>query len=153
MKKIFLIIIFLFLNNCVFTPIYSSKDSNYRIIEFNKNVNNNLTNYIQNSVIVLSNEKSNKSFNINLEFNESISVILKDSKGDPNKNRLTIDINLIVMSDIGNLITSKEFSESFEYNITDNKFDTKEYEKNIKFNLIEDITQQILVFLANLKWF
>ena len=53
------------------------------------------------------------------------------------------------MSDIGNLITSKEFSESFEYNITDNKFDTKEYEKNIKFNLIEDITQQILVFLAS----
>ena len=150
MKKIFLIIIFLFLNSCGFTPIYSSK-SNYRIIEFNKNVNNNLTNYIQNSVIVLSNEKSNKSFNINLEFNESISVILKDSKGDPNKNRLTIDINLIVMSDIGNLITSKEFSESFEYNITDNKFDTKEYEKNIKFNLIEDITQQILIFLANLK--
>ena len=113
MKKIFLIIIFLFLNSCGFTPIYSSKDSNYRIVEFNKNVNNNLTNYIQNSVIVLSNEKSNKSFNINLEFNESISVILKDSKGDPNKNRLTIDIDLIVMSDIGNLITSKEFSESF----------------------------------------
>ena len=151
MKKIFLIIIFLFLNSCGFTPIYSSKDSNYRIIDFNKNVNNNLTNYIQNSVIVLSNEESTKSFNINLEFNENISVILKDSKGDPNKNRLTIDINLIVMSDIGNLITSKEFSESFEYNITDNKFDTKEYEKNIKFNLIEDITQQILVFLANLK--
>ena len=40
-------------------------------------------------------------------------------------------------------------SESFEYNIDDNKFNLKQYEKNIKFNLIEDITQQILVFLAN----
>ena len=141
----------LFLYSCGFTPIYSSKDSNYRIINFNKNVNNNLTNYIQNSIIVLSNEKSKKSFNINLEFNESVSVILKDSKGDPKKNRLTIDIDLYIMSDIGNLITLKEFSESFEYNISDNKFDTKEYEKNIKFNLIEDITKQILMFLANLK--
>ena len=46
---------------------------------------------------------------------------------------------------------NKKFSENFEYNISDNKFDTKEYEKNIKFNLVEDITQQILVFLANLK--
>ena len=151
MKKIFLILITLFLYNCGFTPIYSSKDSNYRIISFNKNVNNNLTNYIQNSISVLSNKESKKNFSINLNFNESTSVILKDSKGDPKKNRLTIDIDLTVMDDVGNLITLKEFSENFEYNISDNKFDTKEYEKNIKFNLVEDITQQILVFLANLK--
>ena len=151
MKKIFLILITLFLYGCGFTPIYSSKDSNYRIISFNKNVNNNLTNYIQNSISVLSNKESKKNFSIDLNFNESISVILKDSKGDPKKNRLTIDIDLTVMDDVGNLITLKEFSENFEYNISDNKFDTKEYEKNIKFNLVEDITQQILVFLANLK--
>ena len=151
MKKIFLILITLFLYGCGFTPIYSSKDSNYRIISFNKNVNNNLTNYIQNSISVLSNKESKKNFSINLNFNESTSVILKDSKGDPKKNRLTIDIDLIIMDDVGNLITLKEFSENFEYNISDNKFDTKEYEKNIKFNLVEDITQQILVFLANLK--
>ena len=151
MKKIFLILITLFLYSCGFTPIYSSKDSNYRIISFNKNVNNNLTNYIQNSISVLSNKESKKNFSIDLNFNESISVILKDSKGDPKKNRLTIDIDLTVMDNVGNLITLKEFSENFEYNISDNKFDTKEYEKNIKFNLVEDITQQILVFLANLK--
>ena len=151
MKKIFLILITLFLYGCGFKPIYSSKDSNYRIISFNKNVNNNLTNYIQNSISVLSNKESKKNFSINLNFNESISVILKDSKGDPKKNRLTIDIDLTVMDNVGNLITLKKFSENFEYNISDNKFDTKEYEKNIKFNLVEDITQQILVFLANLK--
>ena len=151
MKKIFLILITLFLYGCGFKPIYSSKDSNYRIISFNKNVNNNLTNYIQNSISVLSNKESKKNFSIDLNFNESISVILKDSKGDPKKNRLTIDIDLTVMDNVGNLITLKEFSENFEYNISDNKFDTKEYEKNIKFNLVEDITQQILVFLANLK--
>ena len=151
MKKIFLILITLFLYGCGFKPIYSSKDSNYRIISFNKNVNNNLTNYIQNSISVLSNKESKKNFSIDLNFNESISVILKDSKGDPKKNRLTIDIDLTVMDNVGNLITLKKFSENFEYNISDNKFDTKEYEKNIKFNLVEDITQQILVFLANLK--
>tara|TARA_B100000963_G_C22620617_1_gene669773 strand:- start:1568 stop:2023 length:456 start_codon:yes stop_codon:yes gene_type:complete len=151
MKKAFFILIFLFIYSCGFTPIYSSKDSNYNIISFNKNINNNLTNYIQNSVSVLSNEKSDKNFNINLEFAENISVILKDSKGDPKKNRLTIDIELIVLNENENLITRKEFSESFEYNIIDNKFDSKQYEKNISFNLVEDITQQILVFLAGLK--
>ena len=151
MKKIFLISIILLLNNCGYTPLYSSKDSNYNVISFKKNTNNSLTNYIQNSIAVLSNEKSEKSFNIIIEYYENISVILKDSKGDPTKNRLnvSVDLSLLDINDI--LITSKKFSENFEYNIDDNKFNLKQYEKNIKLNLVEDITQQILVFLASLK--
>ena len=149
MKKIFLILIILFLNGCGYTPLYSSKDSNYKVISLNKNVNNSLTNYVQNSIEVISNENAEKSLNISFEYNENISVILKNSKGDPAKNRLNIVIDLSLVDSNDNLITSKQFSESFEYNIDDNKFNLKQYEKNIKFNLIEDITQQILVFLAN----
>ena len=149
MKKIFLILIILFLNGCGYTPLYSSKDSNYKVISLNKNVNNSLTNYVQNSIEVISNENAEKSLNISFEYNENISVILKNSKGDPTKNRLNIVIDLSLLDSNDNLITSKQFSESFEYNIDDNKFNLKQYEKNIKFNLIEDITQQILVFLAN----
>ena len=149
MKKIFLILIILFLNGCGYTPLYSSKDSNYKVISLNKNVNNSLTNYVQNSIEVISNENAEKSLNISFEYNENISVILKNSKGDPTKNRLNLVIDLSLLDSNDNLITSKQFSESFEYNIDDNKFNLKQYEKNIKFNLIEDITQQILVFLAN----
>ena len=149
MKKIFLILIILFLNGCGYTPLYSSKDSNYKVISLNKNVNNSLTNYVQNSIEVISNENAEKSLNISFEYNENISVILKNSKGDPTKNRLNVIIDLSLLDSNDNLITSKQFSESFEYNIDDNKFNLKQFEKNIKFNLIEDITQQILVFLAN----
>ena len=149
MKKIFLILIILFLNGCGYTPLYSSKDSNYKVISLNKNVNNSLTNYVQNSIKVISNENAEKSLNISFEYNENISVILKNSKGDPTKNRLNVVIDLSLFDSNNNLITSKQFSESFEYNIDDNKFNLKQYEKNIKFNLIEDITQQILVFLAS----
>ena len=149
MKKIFLILIILFLNGCGYTPLYSSKDSNYKVISLKKNVNNSLTNYVQNSIEVISNKNAEKSLNISFEYNENISVILKNSKGDPTKNRLNVVIDLSLLDSNDNLITSKQFSESFEYNIDDNKFNLKQYEKNIKFNLIEDITQQILVFLAN----
>ena len=149
MKKIFLILIILFLNGCGYTPLYSSKDSNYKVISLKKNVNNSLTNYVQNSIEVISNENAKKSLNISFDYNENISVILKNSKGDPTKNRLNVVINLSLLDSNDNLITSKQFAESFEYNIDDNKFNLKQYEKNIKFNLIEDITQQILVFLAN----
>ena len=149
MKKIFLILIILFLNGCGYTPLYSSKDSNYKVISLKKNVNNSLTNYVQNSIEVISNENAKKNLNISFDYNENISVILKNSKGDPTKNRLNVVIDLSLLDSNDNLITSKQFSESFEYNIDDNKFNLKQYEKNIKFNLIEDITQQILVFLAN----
>ena len=151
MKKNLLIILLLLLNSCGFTPIYSSKDSNYNIISFEKNINNNLTSYIQNSISALSNENASKSLNINLNFAEDISVILKDSKGDPSRNRLTVTIDLSILDVNENLIASNVFSESFEYNIDDNKFNLKQYEKNLKFGLIEQISQQIIEFLTNVK--
>lgn len=149
MKKNLLIILLLLLNSCGFTPIYSSKDSNYNIISFEKNINNNLTSYIQNSISALSNENASKSLNINLNFAEDISVILKDSKGDPSRNRLTVTIDMSISGVNENLIASNVFSESFEYNIDDNKFNLKQYEKNLKFSLVEQITQQIIAFLVN----
>ena len=151
MKKIFLVLIIIFLNSCGYTPLYSSKESNYKVISLNKNLNNSLTSYIQNSINALSNDNAEKSLNISFEYNEKISIILKNSKGDPTKNRLNVAINLSLFDIDNNLITSREFSESFEYRIDDNKFNLKQYEKNIKFNLVEDITNQILIFLASVK--
>ena len=75
----------MFLNSCGFTPIYSSKDSNYKIMSFEKNISNNLTNYIQDSVTMLSNDNAKNVLKIDLNFSENITVILKDSKGDPKK--------------------------------------------------------------------
>ena len=151
MKKIFLIFLIFLLNSCGYTPIYSSKDSNYKIINFQKNINNNLTNYIQNTINAFSNDDANKSLNIKFEFEEEVITVLKDSKGNPSKSRLKITVNLSVLDTNQNLIASNVFSENFEYNIDDNKFNLKQYEKNIKFNLVEQITQEILVFLANIK--
>ena len=141
----------MFLSGCGYTPLYSSKDSNYKLISLKSNINNNLTNYIQNSIDVLSNENAEKELNINFDYIEEISIILKDAKGNPSKNRLNVIIDLSIFDVKNNLISSRKFSENFEYNIDDNKFNLKQYEKNIKINLIEDITQQILEFLANLK--
>tara|TARA_Y100000817_G_scaffold313800_1_gene310787 strand:- start:338 stop:790 length:453 start_codon:yes stop_codon:yes gene_type:complete len=149
MKKIFLILVILLLNSCGYTPIYSTKESNYKIISFEKNINNNLTNYIQNSISSFSSDDATKILNINFEFKEEISIILKDSKGDPSRNRLTITVDLSILDSNNNLISSNIFTENFEYNIDDNKFKLKQYEKNIKFSLVEQITQQILAFLAN----
>ena len=151
MKKIFLVILILLLNNCGYTPIYSSKDSNFKIVNLNSNVNNSLTNYIKNSISVFSNVDSDKKLNISFNLKENFSVILKDSKGDPAKNKLTITVDVSLFDTNKNLVASNSFSESFQYNIDDNKFNLKQYEKNLKFSLIEQISQQIIEFLTNVK--
>ena len=151
MKKIFLVVIIIFLHGCGFKSIYSSKDSNYKIISIEKNISNNLTQYIQDSLNAYSNDNAEKNLKINLNFSEDIIVILKNSKGDPKKNRLTITLVVEVFNQNDNLIETKKFSENFEYNIDDNKFNLKQYEKNIKLNLVNEIIQRIQVFLAEVK--
>ena len=86
---------------------------------------------------------------VNLE--EEIIVILKDSKGDPLKNKLITKIKLVVNDDQNNLISTKNFNEDFDYSVQDNKFNMKQYEQNIRQNLIEDISGQILSYLSNLQ--
>ena len=150
MRVTVLIIIFLILNSCGFTPIYSSKGSNYKLISLDKDNNNRLTNYLENSIRAISNENAPKSLKINLVLRENISVILKDTKGNPSKNRLTIIVVLIINDANDQLISTKKFTENFEYNVQDNKFNMRQYEKTISFNLTDKISQKIQAFLTNI---
>tara|TARA_A100001011_G_C13871701_1_gene659242 strand:- start:222 stop:674 length:453 start_codon:yes stop_codon:yes gene_type:complete len=150
MKFAVLFVIFLILNNCGFTPIYSSKGSNYKIISLDKNNNNRLTNYLENNIRAISNENAPKGLKINLVLKENISVILKDMKGNPSKNRLSIIVNLIIYDSNDQLISTKQFNENFEYDVQDNKFNMKQYEKTISLNLTDKISQQIQTFLMNI---
>ena len=150
MRIVILVIIFLIFNNCGFTPIYSSKGSNYKLISLDKNNNNRLTNYLENNIKAISNENATKGIKVNLVLKENISVILKDSKGDPSKNRLTIIVDLTINDASDQFVSSKQFSENFEYDVQDNKFNMRQYEKTISLNLTDKISQQIQAFLMNI---
>ena len=148
-KLIYFLIIIL-LPSCGFTPIYSEKNSDFKVVNIKKNIDNNLTNYIENSLVTFSNIKATKSFNIEIYLEEEILVILKDSKGDPLKNKLVTKLRLVVNDSQDNLISFKNFNEDFNYSVQENKFNMKQYEKNIRQNLIQDISEQILSYLSNL---
>ena len=84
----------LILTNCGFKPIYNSKNSNFEIIEIeNKNKNRNSF-LIEKSIMSLSNEDAKNKVKLELDYKQSISTILKDSKGDPSKKKLSISVNL-----------------------------------------------------------
>ena len=71
------------LTNCGFQPIYKSKNNNFQIIEI-KNLNKNKNSFsIENIVMSLSNKDALRKLKLEIDYKESITTILKDSKGDP----------------------------------------------------------------------
>ena len=136
MKSLILIIIFsILLNSCGFKPIYSSKNSNFQIIEItNKNKNKNSF-AIEQMVMSLSNQESIRKVKLEFDYKESIDTILKDNKGDPSKKKLSIIINLKIKSENDNILVTKNFNEEFSYNVQNDKFTMAQYEDNIINNL------------------
>ena len=152
MKSLILIIIFsVILSNCGFKPIYKSKNSNFQIIEIkNKNKNKNSFS-IENMVMSLSNKNALRTVKLEIDYKQSFTTILKDSKGDPSKKKLSINVNLIVKNEKNNVLTSKNFEEEFSYDVQSDKFNLSQYENNIINNLNNKISNDIIFILGTIE--
>ena len=155
LKKIITTLSFLLLLSCGYEPMYSKKkiDSNYNFsintINFkgDNKVNQILKNKLRQKI---NKEKKSTELNLNLNSRVSKNITSKDKKGNPIRFSIKIMINLEVFkSEI--LKGKKNFEEKFEYNNKSNKFNLKQYEKNIKDNLISELSYKIIKYLNSLK--
>ena len=155
LKKIITTLSFLILLSCGYEPIYSNKQINSTY-----NLSINTINYIGDSKVsqILKNKikkilnKEKKSTGLNLNLNSRIEKVVtsKDKKGNPIRYSIEIIINLEVFES-GVLKGKTNLEEKFEYNNKSNKFDLKQYEKNIKDNLISKLSDEIIRYLNSLK--
>ena len=146
-----IVILSIILTNCGFKPIYSSKNSNFEIIEIiNENENKNSF-AIEKMVMALSNQDAVKKVKLEMNYKQTFSTILKDNKGDPSKKKLSISVNLIVKNEKDNVLTNKNFSEEFSYDVQSDKFNMVQYEDNITNNLNNKISNDIIFLLGTLK--
>ena len=146
-----IIFLTLFLTNCGFKPIYNSKNSNFEIIEIeNKNENKNSF-FIEKTIMSLSNKDAKSKVKLEIDYNHSISTILKDSKGDPSKKKLSINVILIVKNDRDNVLVNQSFKEEFSYEVQSDKFGMEEYENNITDNLNGKISNDIIFLLGTFE--
>ena len=152
MKSLILIIFLsLILTNCGFKPIYNSKNSNFEIIEIeNKNENKNSF-FIEKIIMSHSNEDAKNKVKIEIDYRQSISTILKDTKGDPSKKKISIDLILKVKNDRDNVLENQSFNEEFSYDVQSDKFSMTQYEENIVKNLNNKISSDIIFLLGTLK--
>ncbi len=139
------------LSSCGFKPIYSSKNSNFDILEItNKNENKNSF-AIEERVMSLSNQDAIKKVKLEIDYEQSITTILKNNKGDPSKKKLSINVNLLIKDEKGNILVNKSFSEEFNYDVQSDKFNMSQYEDNITNNLNNKISDDIIFLLGTLE--
>ena len=155
LKKIITTLSLLLLLSCGYEPIYSKKQ-----IHSNYNFSINTINYIGDNKVnqilknklrkTINREKKSTELNLNLDSRVVKTITTKDKKGNPIIFSIKIMTNLEVFeSEI--LKGKKNFEEKFEYNNRSNKFNLKQYEKNIKDNLISELSNKIIKYLNSVK--
>ena len=148
-KLNYLILSFFFIVSCGYQPLYSNKETNFYIYKINsfgdKIINKTLINRLE----IYKDTNSNKK--IELEINSKINktTTSKDTKGNPKTFRIEIISKIKVIKE-EKINLNKIFSKSTNYNNSSKKFELNQYEKNIKINLIDKISEDIISYLQTL---
>jgi hypothetical protein len=149
MKKYLFIILLLF-TQCDYKPIYSQNNQNFgiKIIEFNENRSNKIL------ATRLKNYSYNKNnlffYELKLLTSENKLILSKDTSGNPLLLGLKINLEIEIFEK-EKLISTKKYSEQFNYQNLDKKFELNSYENEIRSNIYNKMISKILIDLANLK--
>ena len=153
MNKIILYFCFFLLFGCAgFEPLFSSKNISYYIIEI-KNINkNDVTKKISKKLSVYKkNTNSEKGYLLKLSADTRNIIVSKDTKGQVSSYKMIVDVNLEVLSNDSTLpISVIKLTKDFIYQDQKNKFEQKQYKKDILENLIDKISQEIVIKLQSL---
>tara|TARA_Y100000310_G_scaffold263205_1_gene273258 strand:+ start:210 stop:671 length:462 start_codon:yes stop_codon:yes gene_type:complete len=148
-KLNYLILSFFFIVSCGYQPLYLNKETNFYIYKINsfgdEKINKALINKLE-----LYKDKNAKN-KVELEINSKINktTTSKDTKGNPKTFRIEI-ISQIKVIEGEKINLHKIFSKSSNYNNSSKKFELKKYEENLKINLIDKISEDIVGYLQTL---
>ena len=147
-KKIILSILsIILLTSCGFQPTFSSKDVNFAISKIEVKDKSNISRKIKNNLKIYKNVKNpNNIYSLKINSTRQINIVSKDKKGNPSNFEMNITTEITIFEKL-QLLKSKNFTESFNYENSSNKFDLKQYEKNIENNLTSKIIENITLYL------
>lgn len=145
-----LIFTLIFLTHCGFKPIYSTNKINFEInkIEYESNSLNKLI--VSKLNFLKENKKAINFYNIKIDSKDQVYVLANDSKGDPTLFRMEINTVMTVFQNEKNIFF-KKYNITFDYANNSKKFELKQYENEIKKNLLEQISENIIRDLYTIK--
>ena len=152
-KKIFTFILLIFLSSCGYEAIYSIKNTkNYGFSisklsfigdrEINLKIKQKLNNYTQ--------EIKDINFILKVTSTSEKIILAKNNAGDSTNFKIETIVNIDVFNK-EKLKSNFIITESFNYDNNSNKFELKNYEKEIKRNLADIITEKLIFKLANIR--
>tara|TARA_Y100000590_G_scaffold455522_1_gene604361 strand:+ start:657 stop:1118 length:462 start_codon:yes stop_codon:yes gene_type:complete len=152
MKKIiFLCLVFCFiLTSCGFEPIYKFSKNDFYISNINYEGNKSINRTINRSLETYKLNNGGPDYNLTIISIEEKNTSSKDKKGNPKTFNYLISVKISIIQNDKNKY-DKNFQENISYNNKDNKFELKKYERNIKINLSEKISKDIIQYLLSLQ--
>ena len=149
-KKLIIPLILIFiLNNCGYSPIYSTKYQDFKLSniilngerDINKILKRRLDNYTQN-------DSAEKIYNVTINSSLQKNIASKDKKGNPTQFTLDVNVDLIIDDKSGKSVEIN-FNEKNSYNNKDEKFELQIYENNLIKNMSEKILSDMILFFQN----
>lgn len=150
MRKILIFLILILLSNCSgYSPIFSSKITNFYIEEIIVNEDNKLIRRIIKNLKPYTINNNKKKIRLELDLKLSESVILRDEKGDVSSQEMKITLNVkSILQD--KKVIEYVFIENFSFKNQSNKFELNQYKKNIQSNMIDKIYEDLILKLRTL---
>ena len=148
LKKIFFTILLLnLLNHCEYKPVYSNQNKvNYKIIVTSFNGDKEINNLITSTIKRNNNESSNNILNISFDTKYTKNILAKNSAGTITDYQANVITKFNIQREDG----SENFSinEKFNFKKMTDKYEEKNYERTIKKNLANSISQKLILKLS-----
>ena len=148
LKKIFFIILFLnLLNHCDYKPVYSNQNKvDYKIVITSFTGDREINNLISKTLKRNSKENSNKIINISLDTKYSKNTLARNNAGTITD----YQANVISKFTIEKENNSENFIvvEKFNFQKMTDKYEEKNYERTIKKNLANSISQKLILRIS-----
>tara|TARA_B100000787_G_scaffold154401_1_gene129227 strand:+ start:198 stop:662 length:465 start_codon:yes stop_codon:yes gene_type:complete len=152
-KKILSFLIFLFLSSCGYEALYSKKNQinyDFSISELNfsgdREINLKIKEKINNYTL---NEK-NKKFKLGISSTSKKTIIAKDNSGDATNFKIEITVDIEALKN-DSIRSNFVIIESFDYKNNSDKFELKNYEREIRNNLSNTASNKLILRLSNIQ--
>ncbi len=147
-KKIFFfLLIIMFLSNCGYKPIYSSKNLNFAIGNIKKN-NTALNNEFAKKIYSLGNKENSNKINFEIESSKAVTIKSKNAKGDALVFEMQIILKVLNLN--GDKNKNQTFIKKITFKNSDDKFKLKQYERELEKILINNITKDLINFFSKI---
>ena len=152
-KRIFTFILLLFLSSCGYEAIHSKKNKenyDFSISELkfigDRDINLKIKERLNNYTLI----KKDKDFILKISSDLEKLILVKNDAGDATNFKTKITVNIDIFNDT-KFISNIVIIESFNYNNNNNKFELKSYEKEIKNNLANTISEKLIFKLSKMQ--